>query len=254
MDKNSECNEILGYKFDDAELYKALLYSSPDAIVIYDLQGNVLFTNSIFTKIFGYTFEDLKGKRIPFVPEEEIEPSMEIIKKVLNGEVYHAFETKRYTKDGKIVDISISGSRIVNEHGDVIGMLVILRDITEKNRLKAKLNQMERLESIGRLAGGIAHDFNNLLMGLQGNLDILKLKLKKIGHSEIFEKHVTTMVKLVDSGRKLTRQLLEYARKGSFKLEQLDINVLLKNIVYTFGRAKKQIKINLVVDKNVKLI
>ena len=254
MKENVGESKLLGYDFEDAVLYKALLYSSPDAIVIYDLQGNVLFINSIFTKIFGYTFEDLKGKKIPFVPEEEKERTWEIIKKVLSGEVYHAFETKRFTKDGNLVDISISGSRIVNDNGNVIGMLVILRDITERNKLKVKLNQMERLESIGRLAGGIAHDFNNLLMGLQGNLDILKLKLRRINQWKAFEKYVATMTKLVDSGQKLTRQLLEYARKGSFRLEPLNINLLLKNIVYTFGRAKKQIKLNLILDENIKLV
>ena len=245
---------ILGFSLEDAQLYKALLYSSPDAVVIYDLKGNVLFINSVFTEIFGFTLEELRGKKVPFVPEDEIETSLKVIQEVLDGKICHAFATKRYTKSGKIVDISISAACVTNENNEPIGMLVILRDITEKNKLKEKLNQMERLESLGRLAGGIAHDFNNLLMGMQGNIDILKIKLMNSDNWDKLEKHIETLSKLINSGNKLTKQLLGYARKGSYKLEVLNPNLIIKNIAYTFGRTKKQITIDLKFKKDIKNI
>ncbi len=240
---------------EEAELYKALLYSSPDAIVIYDLKGKVIFINSIFTDIFGFTLEEIRGRKIPFVPEEELEQSLKIIKDILEKDmVCHGFETKRFKKNGEIIDISISASKINNKDGKPIGILVVLRDITDRNKLKERVVQMERIESIGRLAGGIAHDFNNLLMGMQGNVDLLKLKLIDTDKWNSFEKYINALNKLIDSGQKLTNQLLGYARKGKYQLKILNLNLIIKNIVFTFERTKKQIEIQLRLDNNLKKI
>ncbi len=125
-------------------LYRSLLNSSADAIVIYNLEGAVEYVSPSFTRIFGWTFDELKGKRIPFVPESEREASMGVIKELIkNGTQVHGFETKRYTKDGKILDISISASRFSDSEDNPAGMLVVLRDITKRKQAEKKLRDEE---------------------------------------------------------------------------------------------------------------
>jgi len=126
-------------------LYRSLLNSSADAIVIYNLQGEAEFISPSFTKTFGWTFEEVKGKRIPFVPEIEKENTMNVITELLeSGKPVHGFETRRLTKDGRILDISISASRYSDHKDNPAGILVVLRDITDRVQAEKQVRESER--------------------------------------------------------------------------------------------------------------
>ncbi len=144
------------------ELYRSLLNSSADAIIIYNLKGETEYVSPSFTKMFGWTFEEVKGKRIPFVPEEERDPSLKVIHALLeNGNPVRGFETRRLTKDGRVLNISISASRYNDHTGKPAGILVVLRDITgnilarqkiieEENRYRELYNETKRQEEMYR--------------------------------------------------------------------------------------------------------
>jgi PAS domain S-box-containing protein len=132
------------------ELYRSLLNSTPDAIVIYDVKGRVLYVNDSFSQTFGWELSEILGKRIDYVPESEREATMAVIDLVIRkGIARSGFETKRYTKDGRILDTRLSGSRYNDHEGNPAGMLVIIRDITARQRseeqLKASLRDKEVL-------------------------------------------------------------------------------------------------------------
>jgi PAS domain S-box-containing protein len=105
--------------------------SSADGIIIYDLDGNVKHVSDSFTRLFGWTKEELLGKRIPFMPESEQEASLAQINRLIqDGIPVTGFETRRLTKDGSLLDVSVSSSRYLDHQGEPVGILVILRDIT----------------------------------------------------------------------------------------------------------------------------
>lgn len=135
-------------------LYVSLLNSSADAIVIYDMEGRAQHVSPSFTRIFGWTFEEVEGRRIPFVPEPEMERSMVIIRGLIrDGTPCSSFETKRFTKDGRILDISISASRCRDHEGNPAGLLVILRDITDRKRAEKALRESEeRFRTLAEVA------------------------------------------------------------------------------------------------------
>jgi two-component system phosphate regulon sensor histidine kinase PhoR len=113
------------------ELYQSLINSSADAIVIYDLEGNATYVSEAFTRMFGWTKEEVVGKRIPFVPDSEREAALEGITKLIrDGVPVSGFEAKRSTKNGTVLDVSVSSSRYHDHEGNPAGILVILRDIT----------------------------------------------------------------------------------------------------------------------------
>jgi two-component system, cell cycle sensor histidine kinase and response regulator CckA len=241
--KSQEKNKYLYEESNHAkEVYRSLLHSSADAIVIYDLEGTVKYISPVFTQIFGWTLEELKGKQIPFLPEFEKESTMAIIKDLVEkGTPCHGFETKRYTKDGRLLEVSISASRYDDHQGKPAGTLVILRDISEKKKFEAKLQYMERMEAIGTLAGGIAHDFNNLMMGMQGNISLI---LYDADSSHPYYERLITIEKLIQSGSELTRRLLGYARKGKYEVKAINLNQIVKYNSETFGRTRKNITIH----------
>jgi CheY-like chemotaxis protein len=98
------------------------------------------------------------------------------------------------------------------------------------------------MEAIGTLAGGIAHNFNNLLMGIQGNISLM---LMDTASNHPHMDRLDTIEKLIESGSKLTGQLLGYARGGKYEARPTDLNRLVRETSQTFGLTKKEIAIHL---------
>lgn len=120
-------------------------------------------------------------------------------------------------------------------------IIIILTDMSEKMRMEAKLIQAQKMEAIGTLAGGIAHDFNNLLMVVQGNVSLMLLDTHpNHPHHEMLK----IIEKQVQSGSKLTNQLLGYARKGRYEVKPIDLNQLVEETSKAFGRTRKNITIH----------
>jgi len=130
------------------DVYRSLLNSSADAIVIYDLEGRATYINPSFTEIFGWTLEEVRGRRIPFLPEFERQATMSIITELVeNGTTCRGFITRRFTKDGRLRYVSISASRYHDHKGSPVGVLVILRDITARKKAEESLRMLnEELE------------------------------------------------------------------------------------------------------------
>jgi PAS domain S-box-containing protein len=127
------------------------------------------------------------------------------------------------------------------------GTVVVAKDITsrvqgreERRRLEVQLQQAQKMEAIGTLAGGIAHNFNNLLMGIQGNASLLLLDVPPDQASYQRAKNIE---KLVQSGARLTTQLLGYAREGKFQSRALSLNHLIRETSETFAMARKDIRV-----------
>lgn len=194
------------------EIYRSFLHSSADAIVLYNMEGKAQYINRAFTEIFGWTKGEVLDKRVPFLPESEKEKSIAIISDVLaNGTPFHNLNCKRLTKDGRLLDVSISASRFETHKGEAAGLFMILRDNSERKALEAKFHEVQKMESVGTLAGGIAHDFNNLLMAIQGNVSIILLNRSlDDGESE----RIKNIERYVQKGAHLTNQLLGFARGG----------------------------------------
>lgn len=132
------------------EIYRSLIDSCPDAIVIYDMEGRVKYVSDSFVRTFGWTLDEVQGKTLDYVPEEEKEATAERVRNVVhNGGLPSLFETKRLAKDGIIVEVRIAASRFLDHEGKPAGMLVILSDITERKRdEKALIESEERYRKL----------------------------------------------------------------------------------------------------------
>jgi len=127
--------------------FKALMDASPDPIVTYNKTGKATYINPAFEKIYGYTFQEMIGQNINFVPEDELEKTKQAWQRTLKGEKIY-LETRRYTKDGNILHIQISTAIIRDKDQNHLESIVIHRDIThfkqaeqEKEKLIADLKQ-----------------------------------------------------------------------------------------------------------------
>ncbi len=226
---------------ESEERYHTVLEASPDPVVAYDMEGKCTYINPAFTRVFGWTSEELLGKELDYVPDENWPERQMIIDKVLAGESFTGVESRRYAKDGSILDVSISAAIHLDRDGIPVGSIHILRDITDHKRLEAQFQQAQKMEAIGTLAGGIAHDFNNLLMGIQGNVSLM---LMHIDSTHPHYERLNKIEKQVQSCARLTSQLLGYARMGKYEIKSINLNKLVQETCETFGRTKKEITIH----------
>ncbi len=134
-----------------AQLYKesrlaqkqlsTLLKFLPDPVFAFTLDNKVDYVNPAFERVFGWTLKEVKGKNINFVPDHLVGQAKQGMKQLFENLAVHDFETQRYTKDGRILDISINGSILYDEDNQPAGQVLILRDMTVEKRM-AKSNRI----------------------------------------------------------------------------------------------------------------
>jgi PAS domain S-box-containing protein len=126
---------------ESEERYRTVLDASPDPIVVYDMKGKCIYINPAFTGLFGWTPEEVLGKKLDYVPEENWPETEMMIEKVKAGESFSGVETRRYNNDQKALDVSISASIYLNREGNPVGSVHVLRDITEQKRVEKALKK-----------------------------------------------------------------------------------------------------------------
>jgi PAS domain S-box-containing protein len=119
--------------------YRTLLESSPDPIVVYDMEGVATYVNPAFEQTFGLSRNELLGKQIDFVPQESWPETRAAIRKMLSGQKIHLFETRRLTRDGRVLDVQLSSTLYNGIDGRPAGNIVILRDISAQKRAEKEL-------------------------------------------------------------------------------------------------------------------
>jgi PAS domain S-box-containing protein len=259
--------DVFRKKFETSEeRYRYLVQHSPDIIFTLGAKGEFLFVNDTVESLLGYESSSLQGKDFStIVHGDDMEKVRAFFEAARKGkplsdcmEVRLRCRTSRANGDDcSTVELRASAMAEVSveESGKIHGIYGVARDITERRRteeekklLEAQLRQAQKMEAIGTLAGGIAHDFNNLLMAIQGNASLMLFDLDQ--RHEHFER-LRNIEKLVDSGSRLTAQLLGYARKGRYEVRPIDLNLLVKDACETFNRTKKEIRIIHHFDKNL---
>ena len=154
-------------------LYHSLLESTPDAIITYDPDGKTQYVNPAFVRTFGWTLAEI-ADGVPYTPESEKEISMsKIVQVIRDGIPVSDFETIRYSKDGGILNVSISASRFHDHEGRSAGMLVILRNITERKLWEETLKiAKEKAESANQakstFLANMSHELRTPLNAILG--------------------------------------------------------------------------------------
>ncbi|MBT8352246.1 MAG: PAS domain S-box protein, partial [Deltaproteobacteria bacterium] len=211
---------------ESEEKYRTVLEGNPDPVVVYDMEGKVIYFNPSFTAVFGWTLEECLGKKMDnFVLKENWAETEMMIAKTLSGEGFSGIETRRYTKAGNIIDVSISAAVYRDSDGNLSGSVVNLRDITENKVIEAQLQQSQKMEAIGTLAGGIAHDFNNILFPMFGYLEMM---LQDVPEDDPMNGYLEAVLNGAKRARDLVLQILTFSRQKGHELKTLKIHLVIK--------------------------
>ena len=126
---------------ESEQRYRLLLESSPDPIVLYNIQGKATYVNPAFEQTFGFSSRDLLGKQIDFVPPENWPETKAAIGRMLSGKKIQLFETRRMTKDGRVLDVQLSSTLYYNRNDQPAGNIVTLRDISAQKKTERELRK-----------------------------------------------------------------------------------------------------------------
>lgn len=118
-----------------------LLKFLPDPVFAFSLDNTVEYVNPAFERVFGWTLEEIRGRNINFIPDHLVDQARQGMKRMYRDRTVHDFETQRYTKDGRLLDILINGSILYDEQDNPTGQALILRDMTVEKRM-AKTNEV----------------------------------------------------------------------------------------------------------------
>jgi PAS domain S-box-containing protein len=152
---------------ESEERYRSLLESSPDPIVVYDIKGIATYVNPAFEKTFGRSRNELLGKQIDFVPDESWPETRVAIEKMLSGQMISLFETRRLTKDGRVLEVQLSSTLYHDREGKPAGNIVTLRDISTQKKVEEELRKYrdhleelveERTSELGKINAQLAQE------------------------------------------------------------------------------------------------
>ncbi len=208
---------------ESEEKYRTILESIEDGYFEVDIAGNFTFFNDSLCKIVGYSKDELMGmNNRQYTDEENAKKLYQTFNKVYTiGKPDKGFGWEIIRKDGTKIVVEASISLRSDAGGEPIGFRGVVRDISEKQRLEAQLQQATKMEAIATLAGGVAHEFNNALMGVMGNIELLKMELPE---DERRAKYFEAMNESGHRMSRLTDQLLAYSEGGKYNAKNLKLD------------------------------
>jgi len=211
------------------EQYRRITENMSDLVSEVDAQSIFTYVSPSHLRIVGYAQEELLGR----FAYENIHP--EDLEKIIieGGQGVRSGEEReveyRYRhKNGHYIWLRSIGHSLRNAEGDHTGAVMSSNDITERKqaeleweKLQEQLIQVQKMESVGRLAGGVAHDFNNMLSVIIGNTE---LAMNRVTPSDPIHKSLQEILNAGNRSADLTRQLLAFARKQTVSPKVLELN------------------------------
>ncbi len=220
--------------YAEKERLTVTLRSIGDGVIATNIKGEILLLNKVAEDLTGYTNEEAIGKPVNKI----FNIINEQTGKELNNPVWNVLKSGErielensvslVSRGGSLRNIANSAAPIRDKDGNMIGVVLVFRDVTQKQKLDKEIRKIHKLESIGVLAGGIAHDFNNILTAILGNISLAKLSLNP--KDKIF--NILNDAEMASLRAKdLTGQLLTFSKGGAPIRKKTIISELIRNTV-----------------------
>lgn len=184
-----------------------LLASTVEGILTVDLDGRCTMWNRAAAQILGRNDHDIGGAKLEMLLFNATTPSLTpcpILEVARSGNVYTAAKDTFRRSDGTAIPVEFSAAPIVDD-GVSVGVVISFSDITERRKLEVKLEQADRLTSLGRLAATIAHEFNNVLMGISPFVEVIK-------RGKNVETSLEHIARAIKRGKRITEDILRFTR------------------------------------------
>lgn len=206
---------------EQTRLLETALNATASGVAVTDREGTIIWTNPAFSRITGYSFEELKGEnpRVLKSGQHDNDFYRELWKTVLAGETWSGqFINKR--KDGTLSYDESLITPVLNDHGEIKHFIAIKQEIGERLQLESQLRQAQKIEAIGTLAAGIAHEINTPTQYVSDNFQFIK---ESFGDLKVLLLELVKERSKIASAEEAEQALLELAGEHDigFVLEEI---------------------------------
>ncbi|NJN16569.1 MAG: PAS domain S-box protein [Oscillochloris sp.] len=204
-----------GYIYLEAPTGRVLHYNQQAERLL----GHPIINASETDPTNGYGAYHLDGR--PYTPEDY--PAFQVLQ---HAAPVLDLETRYLRGDDRWITLRNSSIPVRNSAGAMIGVINLFEDISERTALEARLQQAQKMESIGRLAGGIAHDFNNLLVPIIGYIELSMIDLDP--ENKLYS-DLQQVRRAAEQATDLTRQILAFSRQQMLEMRTFDLNSIVRD-------------------------
>jgi two-component system NtrC family sensor kinase len=217
---------LYGQVMTERNFREDILESSPNSVISINLKKEISSINRRTEEIFHLKRADVLGRKAAEVFEQDI---IQIINLALDHHTVVDYkEIKKIEKDGTTAILGITSSLLKNHQRNLIGAMVLIRDLTEKKKTEELIRRMDRLSSLGQLSAGIAHEIRNPLTSINFNVQLLA---KKIALTETTRCLIDDTKEGIDRIRTLVKGMLDFAKPSRPSLKSDSIPRVLKDSI-----------------------
>jgi PAS domain S-box-containing protein len=209
------------------EFARRLVDNFPDMILVLDTNSQYTFVSPRCREILGYEPAELAALGFGHCIHPEELPSIRMLYDdiVTARRTYEALEVRVRRKQGDWRRILFNFSPLSDEEGNIEGVVLSGRDVTDLKRLEEQLIQAEKLAAMGQMLAGVAHELNNPLTAVLGVTELLR---ERAGQDESFTRQLDLTHRQARRAARIVQNLLEFSRPGSAQKKLLDVNNLVE--------------------------
>jgi len=206
--------------------YRAVVENAPLGVALFDTELRVTHLNPETCRMLGIdSAGEILGRDVGELPSYQLPRVREAFEAVLERGERVSFEADWTSPAGRRVLARLYGAPVRDDGGALVGVVVLMADVSAQRRLEEQLLQAQKLEAVGRLAGGVAHDFNNQLTVILGTAEALSTQVARELVAEVDQ--ISSAAK---SSAALTRQLLAFSRRQILEPRILNLNAVVAEL------------------------
>lgn len=226
-----EVNAMARALLEARSLTENILHSIADGVIAVDWAGQVTALNPAAEAMLGITATDVIGRPYESLFKAEGGFASPLLDTLKTGR-HHVGVTLDFPGTRQTLHLTVSSSLLRNSRGDAIGAVVVLRDLTEQQRLRTQIMRADRLAALGELVAGLAHEVRNPLTSIRGFMQFLESS----DDVAEWQRYAPLIVRQVDSLNRLVTELLEFGRPRPPAFRPVQLNDLIREVSLLAGR------------------
>lgn len=260
LDEKKKPFQYIAIRYEITEQKKAeerirqqasLLDKAQDAIIVCDLNYQILFWNKGAEQVYGFAQDEVLGRTIDDVMHDGDETPLQNAHADIDKRGEWKGTVEQFKKDKTKIFVTSRWALVRNDKGKPDYILIINTDVTEQRRIEEQLLRSQRMESIGTLAGGIAHDLNNVLAPILMASEMLQMSEVK----EDSKRWLSIISENAERGSNLVKQVLTFARGVEGERISVHLKPLIKEIVKVLRETfPKSITIKYEIDPDLWIV
>lgn len=237
--------------------YAKVFHCIEQGLAVIDPEYNILMANEAYLQQAGLPLEEVLGKECHAVSHHRNRPCYEAgeacaVKMTFETGDSHEVVHTHYDSAGKAIYIKLKSYPIKNETGQIIAVIEVVHDITEKMEQEKQFLQSQKMEAVGQLAGGIAHNFNNSLSVIMGFASLVRNGMAK---DDPLRSYIERILEASENAAKLTRNILAFSRKQNAKMAPMKVNEIVSTTLKLLGRIiGEHIQLNVMLSDDDPLV